>query len=92
MIISYPEINDLVLPLIIQGIVVNKKDNSPVGFTHVYFEKGEEESLTTTEGEFKIISCQKFPVTLIVKNIHFKTVRLVVTSASQRILIFLNEK
>jgi len=92
MILSYPEINEVMLPLIIQGVVINKKDNKPVSFTHVYIEKSEEESLTTTEGEFKILSWQKFPVTLIVKHIHFDTVRLVITSASQGILIFLKEK
>lgn len=92
MILSYPEINKVMLPLIIQGVVINKKDNKPVSFTHVYIEKSGEESLTTTEGEFKILSWQKFPVTLIVKHIHFDTVRLVITSASKGILIFLKEK
>lgn len=92
MILSYPEINKVMLPLIIQGVVINKKDNKPVRFTHVYIEKSGEESLTTTEGEFKLLSWQQFPVTLIVKHIHFDIVRLVITSASQGILIFLKEK
>ncbi len=92
MILSYPEINEVMLPLIIQGVVINKKDNKPVSFTQVYIEKSKEESLTTTEGEFKILSWQKFPVTLIVKHIHFETVRLVVTSDSQQILIILKER
>jgi CarboxypepD_reg-like domain len=92
MILSYREINEVVLPTIIEGIVIDKKSNNPVSRTHVYIENSEEESLTTTEGEFKILSWQKFPVTLIIKHVYFEPVRITVTACAQRILVFLKEK
>jgi hypothetical protein len=92
MILSYREINEVALPTIIEGIVIDKKNNNPVSRTHVYIENSDEESLTTTEGEFKILSWQKFPVTLIIRHVHFETVRVAVTTCAQRILVFLKEK
>ncbi len=92
MILSYREINEIVLPTIIEGLVINRKNNIPVSFTHVYIEGSEEESLTTTEGEFKILSWQKFPVVLIIKHVHFETVRVAVTACAKKILVFLKEK
>lgn len=92
MILSYREIHEAILPNIIEGIIVNEKNNTPVSWTHVYIENSEEESLTTTEGEFKILSWQKFPVTLLIKHVHFETVRLTITASAQRILVFLKEK
>ena len=92
MILSYSDINEVVLPTIIEGIVVNRNTNFPLSWTHVYVENAEEESLTTTDGQFKILSWQKFPVTLIIKHIHFETVRITVTACSKKIFVCLKEK
>jgi len=92
MILSYRETNETVLPIIIEGIIVDKENNKPVSWTHIYIENSEEESLTTTDGEFKIMCWQKFPVFLIIKHVHFETVRIAVTCCTQRILVFLKEK
>jgi hypothetical protein len=92
MILSYGEINGAVLPTIVEGIVINKKDNNPVSLAYILIENSEEESLTTTEGEFKILSWKKFPVTLIIRHIHYEPVRVTVTACTQRILVFLNQK
>lgn len=92
MILSYSDINEVVLPTIIEGIVVNRNTNFPLGWTQVYVENAEEESLTTTEGEFKIVVWQKFPVTLIIKHFHFETIHITVTASTKKLLIFLKEK
>ena len=92
MILSYRETNKALLPNIIEGIVVDEKNNYPISWTHVHIENSEEESLTTTEGEFKIVSWQKFPVVLIIKHVHFEPVRVAVTACTKRILVFLKEK
>jgi hypothetical protein len=92
MILSYREIHEVILPTIIEGLVIDEKNNKPISWTHVYIENSEEESLTTTEGEFKILSWQKFPVVLIIKHVHFETVRVAVTACTKRILVFLKEK
>jgi hypothetical protein len=92
MILSYREVKEDLLPTVIEGIIVDHKNNKPVSWSHIYIENSEEESLSTTEGEFKILSWQKSPFALIVKHDHFKTIRLTVTSSAKRILIFMKEK
>lgn len=92
MILSYSEINEVMLPTIIEGLIIDGKNNKPVSSTQVHIENSEEESLTTTEGEFKILSWQKFPVVLIIKHVHFETIRVAVTACTKKILVFLKEK
>jgi hypothetical protein len=92
MILSYSEVQEALLPTIIDGIIVGCKNNEPINRAYICIENGGEESVSTAQGEFKISSPQKFPVTLLISHIQFITVRVAVTACKQPILVFLKEK
>lgn len=50
----------------LEGTVLFKESGKPFAQGHVYTVKGEEETLTNDQGEFKFTSWQKLPVTLYV--------------------------
>lgn len=92
MILSYCEIKEEALPILIEGIVINRQNNEIVNHAHVCIENAPEESETNSAGEFKILSWQRFPLALLIKHTGFETVRLTINASSRRILVFMKEK
>ena len=76
--------------VVIQGTVTS--NNNPVSRAHVYVVDGEEEALTNSKGEFKIITWQNAPFTITVEHSDFETKKLRVTDAAQRQQVVLKKK
>jgi hypothetical protein len=81
-----------VLPVTVEGVVVNDASNRPVENIYVYIVRGEEEALTDSKGKFAITTWQPFPVTLTVDHIKYKKTTLVVKEPGKKQLIRVEEK
>lgn len=80
-------------PVVIEGKVIADATGQPVINAHVYIVDGEEEALTGHNGEFRIESWQKAPLTVTVNTYqHYQKVRVVITDPSRRQLIRLKIK
>ena len=90
MLFSYTNIHKLV-PVVIEGLVINAKTLSPVGDAHAYIVLGEEEMLTSSRGEFHITSWQPLPVTLTITRKGYETIRLKINNPAEKQLIKLKQ-
>lgn len=71
----------------LNGIVIDKTSGKPLPDIYVYTVKGEEEALTNAKGEFKIVTWQKLPLTLHVRDLQKEYLQVKVTNPSERIVI-----
>jgi hypothetical protein len=75
----------------LQGIVVGK-DNRPVSNAYLFVVKGEEETITGSNGQFALTTWQKFPVSLSVEHPDYKKVKLLIKDAGQKQVIKLEHQ
>lgn len=79
--------------IIIEGKVVAESTGKPVGNAHVFVVDGEEETLTNGNGEFRIRSWQKTPVSLTVeKPDQYQRTIIVVQDPSKKQVVRLKSK
>ena len=75
----------------IEGVIVGK-DNRPVSKVYVFVVKGEEETITGSNGRFAVTTWQNFPVSLTVEHPGYKKLKLVIKEPGTKQLIRLEEK
>jgi hypothetical protein len=75
----------------LHGIVVGK-DNRPVLNAYLFVVKGEEETITGSNGQFALTTWQKFPVSLSVEHPDYKKLKLVIKEAGQKQVIKLEQQ
>jgi hypothetical protein len=75
----------------LQGIVVGK-DNRPVSNAYLFVVKGEEETITGSNGQFALTTWQKFPVSLSVEHPDYKKLKLLIKDAGQKQVIKLEHQ
>lgn len=75
----------------IQGVVTGK-DNRPVSQAYLFVVKGEEETISGSNGKFAITTWQKFPVSLTVEHPDFKKVKIEISRPDTKQVIKLEEK
>lgn len=74
----------------LQGVVVGK-DNRPVPNAYLFVVRGEEETITSSNGQFALTTWQKFPVSLSVEHPEYKKLKLVIKEAGQKQVIKLEQ-
>lgn len=77
-------------PAKLQGVVVDK-DNRPIPNAYLFVVKGEEETITGSNGQFALTTWQQFPVSLSVEHPNYKKLKLVVKEAGQKHVIKLEQ-
>ena len=75
----------------LQGVVVGK-DNRPVSNAYLFVIKGEEETITGSNGQFALTTWQKFPVSLSVEHPEYKKLKLLIKDAGQKQVIKLEQQ
>jgi hypothetical protein len=75
----------------LKGIVVGK-DNRPVSNAYLFVVKGEEETITGSNGQFALTTWQKFPVSLSVEHPDYKKLKLLIKDAGQKQVIKLEHQ
>jgi hypothetical protein len=73
-------------PVKLQGVVMGK-DNRPVSNAYLFIIKGEEETITGSNGQFALTTWQKFPVSLSVEHPDYKRLKLLIKEADQKQII-----
>lgn len=80
-------------PVVITGKVIADATGQPVTNAHVYIVEGEEETLTDHNGEFRIESWQKAPLSLTVATYQrYSKTRIIISNPAQKQLIRLKIK
>jgi hypothetical protein len=76
----------------IQGVVVGKDNNLPISHAYLFVVKGEEETITGSNGRFAITTWQKFPVSLSVEHPDYKKIKIVIRESDTKQVIKLEQK
>ena len=71
------------------GVVIDKATGQPLTNVYVYSIKGEEETLSSDKGTFKIVSWEALPVVLSFEKKGYKTVRLPLRKEQKNIKVLL---
>ena len=82
---SYNKIQQLI-PVIIEGMVLDKKSGRPISNAWVHVVSGEE-AITDTNGEFLIKSWQPVPLNLFVEHGEYETTIVTVSSLAKKLVI-----
>lgn len=77
---------------ILEGVVVSKETNRPIPKAYLFVVKGEEETITGSNGKFVITTWQKLPVTITVEHPEFKKVKVEVKGQGNAHIIKLEQK
>lgn len=81
-----------VQPVTIEGIVLNAETGKPLSDAHVFIIKGEEEAVTNSSGTFRIVSWQRFPITLTVQHPSREEKKIKLTAPPKQLQILLKSK
>ena len=73
-------------PVHIEGVVIEEATNKPLPNAYVYTVKGEEESLTNSNGVFVIKTWRALPVTLTIQHGE-KIKKITISSAPKKLTI-----
>jgi hypothetical protein len=87
MLFSYNNIQQLI-PVILEGIVLDKKTGRPLPGAHVYVVPGEE-AFTGADGEFMLKSWQPVPLTIIVEHTDYAAITVKITALSQKQVVYM---
>lgn len=78
--------------VVLQGKVIDARDERPVARAHVYVVRGEEEALTDNNGRFRVQSWQSLPLKISAAAPGFHAASLSVKEPSKELLIRLNRE
>lgn len=78
--------------VVLQGKVVDARNDKPVAKVHVYVVRGEEEALTGNNGRFRVQSWQSLPLKLSVMAQGFQPVSLAVKEPAKELVIRLHRE
>ncbi|WP_081658844.1 carboxypeptidase-like regulatory domain-containing protein [Terrimonas ferruginea] len=78
--------------VVVQGKVVDARNDKPIAKVHVYVVRGEEEALTDNNGRFRVQSWQSLPLKVSATAQGFQTVSLLVKEPGKELVIRLNRE
>lgn len=78
--------------VVLQGKVVDARNDKPIAKVHVYVVRGEEEALTDNNGRFRVQSWQSLPLKVSATAQGFQTVSLAVKEPGKELVIRLNRE
>ena len=71
------------------GVVSDGKNKEPLSNVYVYTLKGEEETLSSEKGSFRLLSWQALPVTIVFEKNGYKPKRVSLKADQKNILVML---
>lgn len=78
--------------VVLQGKVVDARNDKPIAKVHVYVVRGEEEALTDNNGRFRVQSWQSLPLKVSATAQGFQAVSLAVKEPGKELVIRLNRE
>jgi hypothetical protein len=91
MIFSYKEALQLI-PVKVEGQLLEQFSGQPVDRAYVYVVQGEEETFTDSQGKFKLNTWQKLPVVLTIDHKEYEPQKITIRTVSDKIVIRLKKK
>ena len=76
----------------ITGKIIHTESKKAIDNAYIYVIAGEEETLSTKEGVFKLKTWQKFPLTIVVQHTDYTPRNIVLKNPGAELLISLDKK
>lgn len=78
--------------LVINGKIIHTESRKAIDNAYIYVIAGEEETLSTKEGAFKLKTWQKFPLTVVVEHTEYASRKIILQNPTAELVISLDKK
>lgn len=78
--------------IIISGKIIHTESRKAIDNAYVYVIAGEEETLSTKEGAFKLKTWQKFPIVVVVEHTEYASREIILKKPTVELVISLDKK